>query len=440
MPYIYGNNIDLTPDLAKQYGALGYKVTNDASKVGAGDIVLGGSGATGGIADNKLNGAIRLAGLDRGATAQAANTYLSNLQGQQSQPVVYDPTNDIKAMAAAQKQAALAGLQKSRDQSLSDISAAKAQIEPAFYTQRNNASTDSQIAARNFAEYMAQHGQNSTGANGSMAQSNLANNVALQGNLGALGTAEAGAYAQNAKQATDVNTAYNSDVASTSAGIDASMLQNLINAQQTYNAQKLAQSNTDRAFNYQVGRDNISDTGYLPNGQQTLTGQQVQSQLKASQSQLEGQNIQNQLNALTLKYQPQIIQGQIDEQSLRNAYQQLVNQGYNAQQAADLALKYAQLNKINSSGSGGGSGGYSFGGPSSTNNGNNGAEMAWTSLSNTLGNNPDLKAINGALDWLTQNKSGLTSDVGSSEYKKMYDTVVQMQQNYYNTFKLSRAE
>lgn len=192
---------------------------------------------------------------------------------------VYDPTNDIKAMADAQKKAALAGLDKAHQQSLSDLSYAKQQIEPGYYTQRNSVSTDAQVAAKNFAEYMAQRGSNNpTGISGTMAQSDISNNVALQGNLGNLGTAEAKDYSANAKQVGDLNTAYNNDVASTNAGIDASTMQSLINAQQQYNATKLAQANTDRSFNYTAGQDQFNNglavaglTGTY-NGQQTIAG------------------------------------------------------------------------------------------------------------------------------------------------------------------------
>jgi len=294
---------------------------------------------------------------------------------------VYDPTADIKAMAEAQKKAALAGLDKAHNQSLSDLNYAKGQIEPAYYTARNNTSTDAQIAAKNFAEYMASRGMTNSGT---AAQSDIANNVALQGNLGSLAKGEARAYADNAKQVGDLNTAYNNDIASTNAGIDISTMQALINAQQQLNAQKLAQANTDRAFNYQVGRDYTTDTGRLTDGSWTLNGQNanMQNQLAALQlkyqpqiyqGQITNQDMQNQLAALQLKYQPQIYQGQIDGQTLQNAYQQLVNNGYPAQQAADLAYKAAQTANVNkstslmglkSSGRGGGSGRDSSGGSS----------------------------------------------------------------------------
>jgi hypothetical protein len=361
----------------------------------------------------------------------------------------------INDLAEAQKQAALAGLEKSKNQSLSDLTAAKGKIEPAYYTQRNNASTDAQVAARNFAEYMAQRGgNNAVGNSGSMAQSNIANNLSLQGNLGSLATGEAADYATNAKQVGDVNTAYNSDVASAEAGVDATKLQNLINAQQQYNTNMLNQYNADRSYNYQVGRDTVNDTGYTQNGVQTLAAQQalagiqgqnlnnaaqgIQNQYLAQQIQagLQSTNTANQLAALQLKYQPQIYAGQINAQALTNAYQKLVNQGYPAEQAADLAYKAAQMaatkaqtnlynteantrkQSFNSNYSGGGKSRSSSSGSGlapNSKSGNNATYMAWETFQNELNNGT-------AYQWLSENADALKNDVGSTEYNKMKKT------------------
>jgi len=128
---------------------------------------------------------------------------------------VYNPTAQINALGAANKTAATLGLTTARNKSLDTIATAQKAIEPAYLKQRNTVDTNSQVAARNFAEFMAQRGQNNAvGNSGSMAQSTIANNAMRQGNLGALATGQALANTENAKQATDVNTAYNTGVAS----------------------------------------------------------------------------------------------------------------------------------------------------------------------------------------------------------------------------------
>jgi len=259
----------------------------------------------------------------------------------------------------------------------------------------------------------------------------------------------------------------------------------LINAQREYNTNMLNQYNADRTYNYQVGRDTVNDTGYTQNGVQTLAAQQalagIQGQNLSNAAQattnkylaqqiqagLQSTNTANQLAALQLKYQPQIYAGQINAQALTNAYQKLVNQGYPKEQAADLAYKAAQMaatnaqtsavkaqtqnlkSNFNASSSGGGynksrnsssggnnsNGGYTY----STNKGNDVNTMFEESVGNSLGSKPGLQEINNTLSWLSNNKNSfLNSGVSSSEFKRMNDTVIKMQQKYYNTFRQMR--
>ena len=446
---VYGNATDLAnarASLGTGYNYVdtsvqGYKPGNYTSN----DLVVGGTGATGGVYDS--GNAIRLAGVNRDETLNAIKGYASNqalqqaqqqamqqpqqqaLQAPQQQTMqtpsyvqstytpqvpqqinipIYDPTNDIKGLATAQKAAALAGLSSAHDQNLSDLNTANGKIEPAYYKQRNAASTDNQVAARNFAEYLNQRGSTNSGT---ADQSSIASNLSLQGNLGSLAAGEAGAYADNAKQVGDTNVKYNNDITSSNANIDATNTQQLIAAQQAYNAAKLAQANTDRGYNYQVGRDNVTDantnkaldyqisrdtvtdTGKTANGTSTIAGLQSAASIAASNASTIGQLIQNQYapqiaqgsidaqkattayqtmvnnnypqeealkiagvvsqnaglildnNAKSIanQYAPQIAQGSIDGQKLTNAYQSLVNNGYPAAQAADIALKYANI-------------------------------------------------------------------------------------------------
>jgi hypothetical protein len=165
---------------------------------------------------------------------------------------VYNPTAQINALGTANKAAANLGLTTARNASLSTLNTAQQAIEPEYLKQRNTVDTNNQVAARNFAEFMAQRGQNNAaGNNGSLAQSNITSNAMRQGNLGALATGEALANTTNAKQQADVNTAYNANVASSNATIDAATMQSLITAQQNYNAAQIAQENANRAFNAQ---------------------------------------------------------------------------------------------------------------------------------------------------------------------------------------------
>lgn len=333
-----------------------------------------------------------------------------------SQADIYNPANDIAALTAARKASALSGLKAANDQNLSDLSTANGKIEPGYYNQRNATSTDSQQASKNFAEYMAQRGlNNANGQSGSMAQADISNNVALQGNLGNLATGEATAYADNAKSVADTNVAYNNNIASSNAGIEADSMQQLINAQQQWNATKLAQANQDwsnsNTVNQQnqsqanfntdqantIAQQNVVNTGKNADGTSTMAGQQSDAQIAASNAATAGQLIQNTYagqiaqgtidaqkantayqvmvnasypkeealkiagivssnagivldnaaKAIANKYASSIALGTINGQTLQNAYQKLVNAGYNSVQAANIAATYAGISNTN---------------------------------------------------------------------------------------------
>lgn len=334
-------------------------------------------------------------------------TPLSNSNTQTQNPTVYDPTNDIKALSEYQKSSQLAQLQKANQQSLSNLDAEQAKIAPEYYNKRAETSTASQLGAKNYAEFLAQRGQTNSGL---ADQAELSRNMTLQNNTGSLNTAEINAQANIAKRRTDINNAYANDIAAANAGIDASTMQSLIDAQQRYNDTKLNQANLDRTYNYQVGQDALANarsdaglTGYYNNNptmqrqqlndemlnnkinrdiaQAGVTGQyngQQTEQSKLNQANIEntrantvyqnlvnsnlpdklkleianmslsnqGLQLSNEAQALANRYYPLIQQGQIDGQTLQNAYQSLVNNGYPAQQASELALQAAQIRSI----------------------------------------------------------------------------------------------
>jgi len=259
--------------------------------------------------------------------AQYQNTYGSGSVS--SSGSGYDPTADITALGASRKQAAILGLSNARDKSLSDLSAANGKIEPAYYNQRDSVSTDNQIGAKNFAEFLSQRGSNNAvGNSGSMAQNNIANNVSLQGSLGNLATSQASAYADNAKSVADVGVAYNNDVASTSAGIDATNMEQLVNARTQAEASRLAQANADRSYNYQVSRDTVGDTNY--------TNQNTYNQ---------GQDLINQTGKLSDGTYTQQGQSNATAQQLQVAQlAEIQNPNSTTNQLSKLGLKTAQLN------------------------------------------------------------------------------------------------
>lgn len=155
---------------------------------------------------------------------------------QPQQPVQpqYNPLDQMEQLKQAQLKASMAGLDKQRTNSLSNLSAERAVIEPQYQKQKMAAATTAKQTARSFDEYMAQRGSSNSGIAG---QGTLLNNLGYQGAKGALDQAEAGAISDNARRVTGVNNAYESDVVGAQAGIEAQGLQNYID-----------QMNADRTF------------------------------------------------------------------------------------------------------------------------------------------------------------------------------------------------
>jgi hypothetical protein len=200
-------------------------------------------------------------------TTNTANTTANGIQ------------NAINSMKSAQIASAMASLAKARDSALSNLSVEKAAIQPAYYKKRNAESTQSQLQAKNFAEFMANRGGNS----GSSAQAELARGVALQGNIGALNEQEAGDYATNARRVADVQNAYENDLASAKAGAEATAMQQMI---QQMNADRTYQQSVDQ-FNKSFGVQEAGVTGKY-NGQDTLAALQDAYNRKIQEAQLMG--------------------------------------------------------------------------------------------------------------------------------------------------------
>jgi hypothetical protein len=162
---------------------------------------------------------------------------------------VYNPAAEITALGKAQQTAAQIGLQTAKSKTLSDLAIAQGKIEPEYAKQRNTVSTNNQVAAKNFAEYMAQRGQNTaTGNSGTMNQGEITRNAVTQGSLGTLAAGQALANTENQRQGVEAGTTYNNALALSNATINSSTMAALIQAQQTYNAAKIAQENTDKVF------------------------------------------------------------------------------------------------------------------------------------------------------------------------------------------------
>lgn len=186
---------------------------------------------------------------EKDGTNKLANNYVATSQRRQPQPQQRQSHQSdlIRQIAEQQKQQQIAGLTKSYSQNVSNLNAEKTKIQPTYYNARNDASTLNKIKNKNFAEFMANRGTTQSGEN---VRGRELNSLAYQNTIGNLKNSEANAYSDIEKRLSDLSNAYNSDVQSANAGVNATMMQNLVN-----------QSNTDRQFDYRQQRDNIAD-GY----------------------------------------------------------------------------------------------------------------------------------------------------------------------------------
>lgn len=257
----------------------------------------------------------------------------------------------IDQLEQARKSKAYADLGKARDNALSNLGQEKAAIQPKYYDARNQAAAGSQQQARNFAEFMAARGGTNSGAN---AQAELSNNMTLQGNLGSLGRQETQAYTDIARRETDVQNAFQSDVASANAGIDADKMNALL--QDYYIAQQRGDTLAQRAIENEFAKAGL--TGNY-NGDRTIAGQQLDYNTSPNNPANVGQNLQNQLAQLQLadypeqsKAQAKLIQQQLDTGQMnveiaKINLKELQDPNSATNQAAKLDLQIKQLEAKN---------------------------------------------------------------------------------------------
>lgn len=268
-----------------------------------------------------------------------------------------DPTEQrIKDLIASQKAQQQAELTAARDRGLSSLTKEKETIAPKYYNDRNAIASTADQEAKRLTEMMAKSGLAGSGASGQLLMQNRGQ---MQGDLSKSKTAESNAFADIEARTTDLNNQYQTGLAGANAQSDIAMMQALID-----------QSNNNRNYNLQEA----GLMGVL-NGKQTLAGQQSAAQISNTNAQTaniaantayqqmvnsgyptqqaaqiaqllastESIKLGNEAQSIANQYAPQIAQGQLDGQALQNAYQKLINAGYPAQQAAQIAATYANI-------------------------------------------------------------------------------------------------
>ena len=99
---------------------------------------------------------------------------------------------DLNRLKTAQRDAAIADLQNTRNQALSNLEAERSSNAATYNQQRSTANAQNRMAAKNFQEYLAATGRANSGLS---AQAKMQNANNLNTNLNYLNTSQAGALA-----------------------------------------------------------------------------------------------------------------------------------------------------------------------------------------------------------------------------------------------------
>ena len=133
---------------------------------------------------------------------------------------------DLNRLKTAQRNAAVADLENTRHQSLSNLQAERASNTALYNQQRSTANAQNRMNAKNFQEYLASTGRANSGLS---AQARMQNANNLNTSINNLNVGEAGALADINRRQTLANDAFNSGLASANANIEANYIQNLLN-------------------------------------------------------------------------------------------------------------------------------------------------------------------------------------------------------------------
>lgn len=133
---------------------------------------------------------------------------------------------DLNRLKTAQRNAAIADLENTRNQALSNLQAEQRQNAATYNTQRSSANAQNRLSARNFQEYLASTGRANSGLS---AQARMQNANNLNTSLNNLNAGEASAIADINRRTTDAQNAYNTGLAGANAQIEANYIQNLLN-------------------------------------------------------------------------------------------------------------------------------------------------------------------------------------------------------------------
>ena len=136
-----------------------------------------------------------------------------------------DYSAQLDNLKKAQKNAAVADLQNTRNQTLSNLQAEQQQNAANYATQRNTANAQNRLSAKNFQEYLASTGRANSGL---AAQASLQHGNNLNTAMNSIYGAENAANADILRRRTDALNSYSSGLAAANANIEANYIQALL--------------------------------------------------------------------------------------------------------------------------------------------------------------------------------------------------------------------
>ena len=156
---------------------------------------------------------------------------------------------ELNNLKNAQRNAAVANLENTRNQALSNLQAERQQNAATYNQQRSTANAQNRMSARNFQEYLASTGRANSGLN---AQARMQNANNLNTSLNTLNAGEAAALADINRRTTDAQNAYTTGLAGANAQIEADYIKNLLNERD----KELARNLQERQFQESVRQFN----------------------------------------------------------------------------------------------------------------------------------------------------------------------------------------
>ena len=179
-----------------------------------------------------------------------------------------DYETQLNKMKEAQKQSAIADLENTRNQALSDLQAEQEKNAASFNAQRNQANIQNQLAAKNFKEFLVNSGRSNSGI---LPQYEMNRQNNLQRNINDINSSQNMALADINRRNTLANQAYNSGLQSANANIEANYITNLLAQQQAAWQREMEQ----KKFDEQVRQYNENMAWQREQAERQLAAQQA---------------------------------------------------------------------------------------------------------------------------------------------------------------------